>query len=90
MDAEIVQPTNDSKIKPSNRRKSKSANDSKSKSSGKRSINLSLTVDDFERLTIHAMRQTNGNMSELVCRLIREHCRDFHIARTARSDSDSE
>lgn len=50
---------------------------------GKRSINLSLDVDVYERLAVHAMRQTRGNISELVSQLARDHLREFHITRTA-------
>jgi len=57
---------------------------------GKRSINLSLPIEVYERLLIHAMKQTNGNISELVSRLATEHLRDFHIARTATRPSTSE
>lgn len=49
---------------------------------GKRSINLSMTVEDYERFYIHALRLTGGNISELVCKLGREHLRDYHISRT--------
>lgn len=57
---------------------------------GKRSINLSLPIEVYERLLIHAMKQTNGNISELVSRLATEHLRDYHIARTATRPSTSE
>lgn len=50
---------------------------------GRRGINLSMSIEDYERFYIHALRLTGGNISELVCKLGREHLRDFHIARTA-------
>jgi hypothetical protein len=49
---------------------------------GKRSLNLSMPVEDYERFMLHAMRMTNGNISELVCQLGRTHLREFHITRT--------
>lgn len=55
---------------------------------GKRSLNLSLPVEDYERLAIHALRE-DITISELVSRLARENCRDYHITRTARA-SDNE
>lgn len=85
METDSSKSSDQPKVKSSGRRKVKAASESK----GKRSLNLSLPIDDFERLTIHAMKQTNGNLSDLVSRLIRDHLRDFHIARTAKSDSES-
>jgi hypothetical protein len=58
--------------------KPKPANESK----GKRSLNLSISQDTYERLMIHAMRQTNGNISDLVERLATDHLREFHLSRT--------
>lgn len=58
-------------------RKPKSAD----KPTGKRSLNLSLPLEDYERLAVHALRQ-DINISELVCRLAREHLREYHISRT--------
>ncbi len=49
---------------------------------GKRSLNLSMPIQDYERFALHALRLTGGNISELVCRLGREHLREFHITRT--------
>jgi hypothetical protein len=66
------------KSKPARKSKPKPAVDSK----GKRSLNLSLPQEDYERLAIHAMR-LDIHISELVSRLAREHCREFHITRTA-------
>jgi hypothetical protein len=73
-----------------NQLKAKSIRKAKPKSSnevrGKRSINLSLPIDDYERFVLHAMKMTNGNISELVCQLGRTHLRDFHISRTPKND----
>lgn len=49
---------------------------------GKRSLNLSLPIEDFERLAIHALR-ADITISELVSQLARAHLREFHITRTA-------
>jgi hypothetical protein len=69
---------NQPKGKSPRKAKPKSSNDVR----GKRSINLSLPIDDYERFVLHAMKKTNGNISELVCQLGREHLREFHITRT--------
>jgi hypothetical protein len=53
---------------------------------GKRSLNLSMPIEDYERFMLHAMKMTNGNISELVCKLGREHLRDYHITRTPNRD----
>jgi hypothetical protein len=49
---------------------------------GKRSLNLSIPVEDYERFALHALRMTGGNISELVCQLGRQHLREYHISRT--------
>jgi hypothetical protein len=54
---------------------------------GKRSLNLSLPVEDYERLAIHAMRM-DTTISDLVSRLAREHCREYHISRTGTRAAD--
>jgi hypothetical protein len=73
-----------------NQPKGKSPRKAKPKSSnevrGKRSINLSLPIEDYERFVLHAMKITNGNISELVCQLGRTHLRDYHISRTPKND----
>jgi hypothetical protein len=74
MDASSVTP------KGKTTRKSKPKPTSESK--GKRSLNLSISVDTYERLMIHAMRQTKGNISDLVERLATDHLREFHLTRT--------
>jgi hypothetical protein len=74
------------KGKPSRKPKPKPA------TTGKRSLNLSLPVEDYERLAIHAMR-SDTTISDLVSRLAREHCREYHITRTgtrATADNDNE
>jgi hypothetical protein len=68
----------DPKHKPTRKAKPKPSNEVR----GKRSINLSLPIEDYERFVLHAMKKTNGNISELVCQLGREHLREFHITRT--------
>ncbi len=75
--------TVDPKPKTTRKAKSKPANEVR----GKRSINLSLPIDDYERFVLHAMKMTNGNISELVCQLGRTHLRDFHITRTPTRDA---
>jgi hypothetical protein len=67
-----------SKIKATKKPKAKPAVESK----GKRSLNLSISVETYERLMIHAMRQTKGNISDLVERLATDHLREFHLTRT--------
>lgn len=47
----------------------------------KRSLNLSLTPETIERLTVHALR-TGQTLSELVTELADTHCRRWHIAST--------
>ena len=73
IDNQAVEP----KAKPSRARKGKSAE----RAIGKRSLNLSLPVDDYKRLATHALMQ-DINISDLVCKLAREHLREFHITRT--------
>jgi hypothetical protein len=75
--------TVDPKPKTTRKAKSKPANEVR----GKRSINLSLPIEDYERFVLHAMKKTNGNISELVCQLGREHLREFHISRTPTRDA---
>jgi hypothetical protein len=67
-----------SKSKTSKKSKPKPTSESK----GKRSLNLSIHQDTYERLMIHAMRQTKGNISDLVERLATDHLREFHLTRT--------
>ena len=84
MDDQIVKPASGAKPKPSKAGKPKPAR------AGKRACNLSLPTEDYERLLIHAMRMTNGNISELVCQLARTHLRDFHLARTPTRQGESD
>lgn len=67
----------EAKPKPTRARKPKTTD----KATGKRSLNLSLPVDDYKRLATHALMQ-DINISDLVCKLAREHLREFHITRT--------
>jgi hypothetical protein len=70
-------PSTEGKPKPAKTRKGKPAD----RPIGKRSLNLSLPLDDYERLAVHALR-LDTTISELVCKLAREHLREFHITRT--------
>jgi hypothetical protein len=72
----------EAKSKPTRARKPKAAD----KATGKRSLNLSLPVDDYKRLATHALMQ-DINISDLVCKLAREHLREFTIHRTPKSDA---
>lgn len=65
------------KSKPAKRGKVKPADAAR----GKRSLNLSLPYEDYERLAIHSLKE-DITISELVSRLAREHLRDYHLART--------
>ncbi len=75
---------NMAKGKASRKAKAKPTSEGK----GKRSLNLSMPVEDYERFMLHAMRMTNGNISELVCQLGRQHLREFHISRTPKSNGE--
>jgi hypothetical protein len=81
MDADDLMPAhaNTPTGKPTRTRKPKST----TTPTGKRSLNLSISVDTYERLSIHAMRLTSGNISTLVERLANDHLREFHLTRTA-------
>jgi len=73
--------TNEPRGKGRTKAKTKPTSEAKSK----RSLNLSLPPEDYERLAIHALR-LDTTISELVSKLAREHCREFHITRTASRD----
>jgi len=75
-------PSTEGKPKPTKARKGKPAD----RPIGKRSLNLSLPLDDYERLAVHALR-LDTTISELVCKLAREHLREFHITRTPTRDA---
>jgi hypothetical protein len=75
-------PANEPKPKSAKGRKSKPSD----KATGKRSLNLSLPMDDYKRLATHAL-MLDINISDLVCKLAREHLRDFHITRTPARDA---
>ncbi len=77
-DGQALNEGHTAKGKPARKAKAKPANEGK----GKRSLNLSLPIEDYERFMLHAMKMTNGNISELVCQLGRQHLRDYHITRT--------
>lgn len=76
--AEIITPAVEGKPKSARKSKPKPSTEGKSK----RSLNLSLPQEVYERLAIHAMRMTSGNISDLVSKLANENLRDFHISRT--------
>lgn len=63
--------------KPAKGRKAKSALVAR----GKRSLNLSLSQEDYERLALHALAD-GKTISDLVCELARTHLRRVHMART--------
>jgi hypothetical protein len=48
---------------------------------GKRSLNLSLDNETYERLAVHALRG-NTTISELVTKLANDNLREYHITRT--------
>lgn len=48
---------------------------------GKRSLNLSLDNETYERLAVHALRG-NVTISELVTKLANDNLREYHITRT--------
>ena len=48
---------------------------------GKRSLNLSLDNETYERLAVHALRG-DVTISELVTRLANDNLREYHITRT--------
>lgn len=75
-------PSNEPKPRSTRTRKPKAADAAR----GKRSLNLSLPVEDYERLAIHALRE-DIHISDLVCRLAREHLREYHITRTPSRDA---
>ena len=78
-------PTGNAKPRPAKTRKPKPADVSR----GKRSLNLSLPIEDYERLAIHAMR-ANVTISDLVATLAREHLREYHLTRTATRQGDAD
>lgn len=50
----------------------------------KRSLNLRIEPDCYERLTIHAMKRRT-TISALIEQLAREHLREYYVARTGRA-----
>ena len=85
IDNSVNLPTSTSTSTPIIKGRSKAKGKATVAPGGKRGINLSMPQEDYERFYIHALRLTGGNISELVCKLGREHLRDFHITRTGRS-----
>ncbi len=75
-------PLTEAKVKPTRKGKTKPAD----RPIGKRSLNLSLPLEDYERLAVHALR-LDTTISDLVCKLAREHLREFHITRTPTRDA---
>jgi hypothetical protein len=84
MDANPLTPdsASDGKVKSPRKGKTKTAD----RPIGKRSLNLSLPLEDYERLAVHALR-LDTTISELVCKLARENLREFHITRTPTRDA---
>lgn len=66
------------KLKGTRKAKTKASTEGK----GKRSLNLSLPVEDYQRLALHAVAR-DTTISELVSSLAREHLREWHLTRTA-------
>jgi hypothetical protein len=66
------------KGKPARKAKSKPPIEPK----GKRSLNLSIPQEDYQRLAVHALDE-GKTISDLVCELARTHLRRVHITRTA-------
>lgn len=79
MDAQepMSTPSEAPKSKPRGKGKGKSPEPPK----GKRSLNLSLPQEDYERLAIHALR-ADMTISDLVAQLARTHLREYHLTRT--------
>jgi hypothetical protein len=72
----------EAKVKGRSKAKAKPASEAK----GKRSLNLSMPYADYERLALHALA-ADTTISELVCRLAREHLREVHLTRTPARDA---
>jgi hypothetical protein len=75
-------PADDSKPKPAKARKSKLAD----KATRKRSLNLSLLMEDYTRLATHALMH-DITISDLVSKLAREHLREFTVHRNAATNA---
>lgn len=82
-DASVIDAT-EVKAKGTKARKSKAP----VKATGKRSLNLSLDNETYERLAVHALRM-DTTISELVTKLAHENLREFHITRTASRNADA-
>ncbi len=58
----------------------------KADTSGKRSLNIRIDDDTYERLAVHAMRKKT-TISALVMEFARTHLREFSIHRNATKDA---
>ncbi len=80
----INKPVDDSKPKPAKARKPKLAD----KGTRKRSLNLSLLMEDYTRLATHALMH-DVTISDLVSKLAREHLREFTVHRNASTNANA-
>ncbi len=76
--------TRNAKGKPTRTAKGKPAESPR----GKRSLNLSLPYEDYQRLALHALDQ-DTTMSEIVSSLARTHLRSVHLTRTSTRPTDT-
>lgn len=74
--AEMTEGANPGKSKGRKHGRAKPAGDGR----GKRSLNLSLPYEDYERLAIHALDE-DRTVSEVVSELARAHLRRVHLTR---------
>lgn len=73
----VVIDASEAKVKGTKPRKAKAPKPQ----TGKRSLNLSLDNETYERLAVHALRG-NVTISELVTKLANDNLREYHITRT--------
>jgi hypothetical protein len=71
--------TSEAKTKSRSKPKTKAASEAR----GKRSLNLSIPYEDYQRLAVHAL-DDGKTISDLVCELARTHLRRVHLTRTTR------
>ncbi len=76
MDA--IEPVGDDAGEPKGRRAQRGRRASTRPETTKRSLNLRIDDDVYERLTVHAMKR-RMTISDLVGEMTRSHCRDFAI-----------
>ena len=76
MDA--IEPVGDGAGEPKGRRAQRGKRASAKPETAKRSLNLRIDDDVYERLTVHAMKR-RMTISDLVGEMTRSHCRDFAI-----------